>query len=42
MIETIKWLGHDIYKITYASDYFERFYEVAEKLILEGKCYVDN
>ncbi|KAK4117612.1 glutaminyl-tRNA synthetase [Canariomyces notabilis] len=38
--ETIRWLGFTPYKITYASDYFQRLYDVAEELIKKGKAYV--
>jgi glutaminyl-tRNA synthetase len=37
----VKWLGFDWGKnLTFASDYFERLYQLAEKLIEEGKAYV--
>ena len=39
-LDNIKWLGHNPYKITYASDYFEELYEFAVKLIRGGKAYV--
>jgi len=41
--EDIKWLGFDWGdRLYYASDYFDRFYEAAVKLIKDGKAYVDN
>jgi len=40
IIENVKWLGYDIYKITHASDYFDRLYEMAVKLIKKDKAYV--
>jgi glutamyl-tRNA synthetase len=39
-INDLKWLGIDWDKIDYASDYIEKFYEYAKKLIKEGKAYV--
>ena len=46
-IESIKrdvhWLGADWGEhLYYASDYFERMYELAERLIQKGKAYVDS
>jgi len=39
----IKWLGFDWEdREYYASDYFDKLYEWAEKLIMKGKAYVDN
>lgn len=41
--EDIKWLGFDWGEHEYyASDYFERLYDIAVKLIKEGKAYVDS
>jgi len=40
IIEDVKWLGFEPYKITYTSDYFDRLYEYAIKLIENDKCYV--
>jgi glutaminyl-tRNA synthetase len=43
MKEDIKWLGYDWGEHLYfASDYFERMYELAEKLVKKGKAYVDS
>lgn len=41
--EDIDWLGFE-YKesLTYASDYFEDFYQYAMQLIADGKAYVDS
>ena len=41
--EDIKWLGFDWgnYEF-YASDYYEQLYEIALRLIKEGKAYVDS
>ena len=38
--EDIKWLGFDWFEIHYASDYFETIYNLAVKLIKDGKAYV--
>jgi glutaminyl-tRNA synthetase len=39
----VRWLGFDWDdRLYYASDYFEKLYELAEILIREGKAYVDE
>ncbi len=39
--EDIRWLGFDwADRLYYASDYFERLYELAEQLVREGNAYV--
>jgi glutaminyl-tRNA synthetase len=39
----VRWLGADWGEHLYfASDYFERMYECAERLVREGKAYVDS
>ncbi|WP_128546759.1 glutamine--tRNA ligase/YqeY domain fusion protein [Larkinella soli] len=38
----VRWLGFDWENEFYASDYFGRLYEFAEKLILKGLAYVDD
>ncbi|MCY6484523.1 glutamine--tRNA ligase/YqeY domain fusion protein [Clostridium aestuarii] len=39
----VKWLGFDWEdRLYYASDYFDKFYEYAVKLIKKGKAYVDD
>jgi glutaminyl-tRNA synthetase len=39
----VRWLGGDFgQNLFYASDYFERMYECAERLVREGKAYVDS
>ncbi|QPG76822.1 hypothetical protein FOA43_004216 [Brettanomyces nanus] len=38
----VKWLGYEPWKVTYSSDYFDRLYELAEKLIETGYGYVDH
>jgi glutaminyl-tRNA synthetase len=41
--EDIHWLGFDWEgREFYASDYFEQLYQWAEKMILDGKAYVDD
>ena len=38
----IRWLGFQWDAEYYASDYFERLYEIAEQLVHQGKAYVDS
>jgi glutaminyl-tRNA synthetase len=38
----VEWLGFGWDGLHHASDYFERMYEVAEKLIRDGRAYVDS
>jgi glutaminyl-tRNA synthetase len=38
----IQWLGYQWDAEYYASDYFERLYEIAEQLVHSGKAYVDS
>ena len=40
--ENVQWLGYKPWKITYASNYFQDLYDIAIKLIKEGKAYVCN
>jgi len=48
IIESVKWLGFDWHDnagtshLYYASDYFDRFYAMAEYLITAGHAYVDS
>ena len=42
IVDAVKWLGYDWNALYYASDYFERIYQVAEKLIEKGKAYVED
>ncbi len=42
IISDVRWLGFEPKRILYASDYFDRLYEWAEYLILQGKAYVDD
>ncbi len=45
-VESIKrdvaWLGFSWDGEYYASDYFEKLYEIAERLVMNGKAYVDS
>ncbi len=38
----VRWLGFNWEELRYASDYFGQLYEWAQKLIREGKAYVDD
>jgi glutamyl/glutaminyl-tRNA synthetase len=40
ILDMVRWLGFEPYKITYSSDNFKILYEKAEKLIELGKAYV--
>lgn len=40
--EDIQWLGFQWGNEFYASDYFEKLYELAERMILAGHAYVDE
>lgn len=40
ILELVSWLGFVPSAITYSSDYFDRLYELAEKMINMGKAYV--
>lgn len=40
ILESVTWLGHTPYAVTYASDYFDTLYELGEKFIILGKGYV--
>ncbi|MGA7837223.1 MAG: glutamine--tRNA ligase/YqeY domain fusion protein [Ignavibacteriaceae bacterium] len=43
IIKDIKWLGFDWEdRLYFASDYFDKLYEFAVKLITKGKAYVDS
>ncbi len=43
IMEDVRWLGFDWEdRLFYASDYFEQLYQWAEKMIMEGKAYVDD
>jgi glutaminyl-tRNA synthetase len=38
----VRWLGFEWNEERFASDYFERLYEIAEHLVRAGKAYVDS
>jgi glutaminyl-tRNA synthetase len=40
--EDVRWLGFTWNGLFYASDYFEPLYDCAERLIRDGKAYVDD
>ncbi|KAF3766939.1 Glutamyl/glutaminyl-tRNA synthetase, partial [Cryphonectria parasitica EP155] len=40
ILDTVRWLGFEPYKITYSSDNFQKLYDLAEKLISLDKGYV--
>lgn len=40
ILETVRWLGYEPWKITYSSDYFEELYDLAVELIKRDKAYV--
>jgi len=43
IMRDVRWLGFDWQdKLFYASDYYERLYELAVRLIEDGKAYVDS
>ncbi len=43
IIKDIEWLGYDYGgKVLYTSDYFDQLYSLAQKLISDGKAYVDD
>ncbi|KAF8631574.1 hypothetical protein AX15_002325 [Amanita polypyramis BW_CC] len=40
ILEMVRWLGFEPWKITYSSDYFQHLYELAIELIKSDKAYV--
>ena len=40
ILETVRWLGYEPWKITYSSDYFDQLYDLAVDLINRDKGYV--
>ena len=38
--EAVKWLGFEYDNLFFASDYYDKMYEIAEKYILDGNAYV--
>ncbi|ORX60669.1 glutaminyl-tRNA synthetase [Hesseltinella vesiculosa] len=39
IIDTVRWLGFEPWKVTYSSDYFQQLYELALQLIRKGLAY---
>ena len=42
IMEDIKWLGYEWENVYYASDYFQQLWDLAVKLIHDGKAYIDE
>lgn len=40
IIDAVKWLGFEYDNLYFASDYYEKMYEIAEKYIKDGNAYV--
>lgn len=40
IVEAIKWLGFEYDRLVFASDYYDKLYEIAEKFVLDGNAYV--
>ncbi|EIW82349.1 glutaminyl-tRNA synthetase [Coniophora puteana RWD-64-598 SS2] len=40
ILEMVRWLGFEPWKITYSSDYFDKLYDLAVELIKRDKAYV--
>ncbi len=40
IIDAIKWLGFEYDNLFFASDYYDKMYEIAEKYIMDGNAYV--
>ncbi len=40
IVDAVKWLGFEYDQLVFASDYYDRLYEIAEKYILDGNAYV--
>lgn len=40
ILEMVRWLGFEPWKITYSSDYFQQLYELAVELIKRDKAYI--
>lgn len=38
--DVVEWLGFHPYKVTHSSDNFDKLYELAEKMIMQGNAYV--
>src|SRR5688572_1154424 len=42
IINDVRWLGFEWEELRFASDYFDQLYQLAVKLIRDGKAYVDH
>lgn len=40
ILEVVRWLGYEPWKITYSSDYFDQLYDLAVELIRRDKGYI--
>lgn len=40
ILDTVRWLGYEPYKITHSSDHFQHLYDLAVELITRDKAYV--
>ncbi|KAK7470461.1 Glutaminyl-tRNA synthetase [Stygiomarasmius scandens] len=40
ILDTVRWLGYEPWKVTYSSDYFAQLYDLAVELIKRDKAYV--
>lgn len=40
IVDAVKWLGFEYDRLVFASDYYDKLYEIAEKYILDGNAYV--
>jgi len=40
ILEIVRWLGYEPWKVTYSSDYFDELYDLAVELIKRDKAYV--
>lgn len=40
IIDAVKWLGFEYDNLFFASDYYDKLYEIAEKYIMDGNAYV--
>lgn len=40
IVEAVKWMGFEYDNLFFASDYYDKLYEIAEKYIIEGNAYV--
>lgn len=42
ILDMVLWLGFEPFRITYASDQFQKLFDCAVELIKRGKAYVDH